>query len=99
MRLTLDDGRVFDEGVCTIKNISLAGALIGNLRMAKGVLPLTRVKVFLEFRSGELSGLALIGEMARCAYNKEFEIGVSFVGLDTGAMAQLEQVLEAVASK
>jgi hypothetical protein len=99
VRLISDDGQVFDEGVCTVKNVSLAGALIGGLRMAKGVLPLARVKVFLELKSGELSGLLLMGEMARCSYNKEFEIGVSFAGLDSGVAAQLRQVLEDAAGK
>ena len=99
VRLILDDDRVFDEGVCTIRNISLAGALIGNLRLTKGILPLAHVWVQLEAKTGPLAGISLRGEMARCAYNKEFEIGVSLTSLQNEVLATLKQALELLALK
>ena len=99
VRLVLEDGRLFDEGLCTIRNVSLAGALLSNIRLGKGVLPLTQFRIYLAAKSGVLAGIPLTGRMARCSFGREFEIGMAFSPLDNEVLSSLRQALDYLEAK
>lgn len=99
LRLILDSGQLFDEGHCTIKNISLAGALLGNLRLPRGVLPLTHVIAHLEILEKPLAGITLTGEIVRCAYKKNAEIAIAFTHTDHENLTKLEHALASLFDK
>ncbi len=94
LRFVLEDGHIFDEGLCTILNISLVGALLGNLRLPKSVLPLTYLTIHLEAQSGPLAGVSIAATLARFACNRHPEIGVSFVPSDATGLAKLKEALD-----
>ena len=99
LRFVTEDGRVFDEGVCTIKNVSLAGALIANIQLGKGVIPLTPFRIHLAAKSGPLAHIPLIGKMVRCSNMKEVEIGIAFSPLDHEVLSLLKQALDVLEAK
>jgi hypothetical protein len=93
LRLVQEDGQVFDEGLGTMTNISLVGALLRNLRFPKQSLPLVPVTVHVGVMEGPLARLSLSGPIARCAYEEEAEIAVSFAQLEAPVLGQLKEAL------
>jgi hypothetical protein len=96
VRIAYEDGRVFDEGMCTVKNLSLTGALLCNLRLGKGVLPLARLLVHIEVVSGPLANVPLRGGIARYVFINEAQIGVSFSGFDEEVLGRLQDALNVI---
>ena len=94
VRVVLEDGKLFDEGQCKVRNISLAGALLGDVRLTRAVLPLHRATVHMEVKEGPLSGLPLWGYLRRYSYGKEVEVGIVFEDMETSLLSQLSKVLE-----
>ncbi len=88
--LTLEDGTVFDTGHAVMKNLSVGGALVSNIRTARQVLPLQNFTMLLKFQdeSDEAPSLeplqGLVGEcelvrLAGSSEDGEPELGVRFI--------------------
>ncbi len=48
--IVFEDGEVFDKGNAVIRNISIGGALLANVELPKGVLPLKRFSIILRIK-------------------------------------------------
>lgn len=83
LTVTLEDGTSFDSGSATIRNLSVGGALLSNLRLGKGVLPLQNFTLLIKFLDiPELAGLVGECEVVRLAGSTETgepELGVRFI--------------------
>ena len=92
--ILLKNGRVFDEGRCLVRNISVGGALLSKLRLKKMVLPLANFTIALRI-SGERSIKDLKGEceIVRLAATDtgEPELGVKFVNLTDAGRRHLKR--------
>ena len=83
LTVTLEDGTVFDTGNANVRNLSVGGALLADIRVDKNVLPLQNFTLLIKF--GEIPELAgLVGEcevvrLAGSAATGEPEMGVRFI--------------------
>ena len=81
--VTLEDGTVFQTGTAVVRNLSVGGALLADMRLGEQVLPLQNFTILVKFKDvPELAGL--IGEceivrMAGSSDSGEPELGVHFI--------------------
>ncbi|MBN1809210.1 MAG: PilZ domain-containing protein [Planctomycetes bacterium] len=85
MKIALEDGTVFDEGTCLLRNVSVGGALLARLSLTKMVLPLVNFTIMLSmpWQEGEeeLVGECEVVRLAEATDTGEPELGVRFVNL------------------
>ncbi len=106
--LTLEDGTVFDSGRAVVRNLSVGGALISNIRTARQVLPLQNFTMLLEFpdESDEapsfdsLQGLVGECEIVRLAGSTEDgepELGVRFINATHRDRRRIQEFVDELA--
>lgn len=59
LQLIMADGTLFDAGSCVVRDMSPSGALLVNLRLPKGCLPIKPFKLVLGLRGVEYNGIAI----------------------------------------
>ena len=83
LTITLEDGTVFDSGTAVVKNLSVGGALLKEIRLAKQVLPLRNFSILIKLKDiPKLAGLVGECEVVRLAGSTdtgEPELGVRFM--------------------
>jgi len=77
LRLQLADGSTFDSGNAVIRNVSPSGALVCNLNLANGCLPVQAFKVVLILKGGEYSGIGIEATPIRFVSDRN-GLGVKF---------------------
>jgi hypothetical protein len=77
VRLQLNDGTLFDSGKAMLKNVSPSGALVANLLLSKGCLPMSTFKVVLILKDGEYNGIGIEATPVRLA-TEASGLGVKF---------------------
>jgi transcriptional regulator with XRE-family HTH domain len=94
--LVFKDGEVFDKGEATVRNISAGGALLTNVRLAKGVLPIKRFSIILRIR--DIKDLEdLVGECEIVRFTDfeetvpETHIGVRFLSISKRDQKRIEE--------
>jgi len=93
------DGEVFDKGEAVIRNISAGGALITDLKLPKGVLPLRKFSIILRIK--ELKDLEdLVGECEIVRFTdigeKEdsTQLGVRFVSISDRDRLRIKEFIQ-----
>jgi len=83
VKVTLEDGAVFDTGAAVVRNLSVGGALISGLRLERMTLPLQNFTLLLSIAAiPDLEGLVGECEVVRLAGSTETgepEFGVRFI--------------------
>ena len=59
VQLTLPDGEVYDSGHAWVRNVSPSGALLTQLKLSKGVLPMQNFKLMLILKSDTYKGISI----------------------------------------
>lgn len=59
IRLLLDDGRLYDQGTATIRNISPSGALLGDIHLPRDSFPAAAFRVELRLRGESYEGIGI----------------------------------------
>lgn len=77
VRIVLSDGTAFDEGSAEIRDVSPSGALLGGLKMGKGVLPLQPFKMKLLLKGADYEGIVIEATPVRICTNGA-GLGVKF---------------------
>lgn len=70
--------KVVDRGSAVVRDVSLRGALLSDLRLRKGGLPLKPFRLRLELRSGKLAEMGAICAPIRFGRGRSFELAVEF---------------------
>lgn len=95
----VEDSKVFDEGECVVRNLSIGGALLSDIRSSKRALPLAEFVVRLRLKEAEgladLEGECELARFARGAERGEPEIGVRFINLPAGARRRIRDFVDA----
>jgi len=98
IELVLEAGEVFDKGEAVARNIGVGGALLGNVNLNRGVLPLRNF--ILRIRFPALPALAnLVGEcqVVRLADSTEAgnpELGVKFINASVSDRKALKDFVD-----
>ena len=96
--VTLEDGTVFDSGVAVVRNLSVGGALLSDIRLTRQVLPLRNFSILVKFRDiPELAGLIGECEMMRMAGSTdtgEPELGVHFINATHRDRRRIQEFVE-----
>ncbi|GMV80680.1 MAG: hypothetical protein AMXMBFR7_18640 [Planctomycetota bacterium] len=75
INVLLEDGSLFDKGTATIRNISPSGALLGDVKIERGVFPVSSFRFEIVMQGGAYDGIGLEARPVR------FESSVRGIGV------------------
>lgn len=87
-----DDGTLHDQGLARIENISAGGALLKDLALPMGTLPVEPFTVQVRPLRRPLQALGLEGRIVRLTRENGQGFGVHFQNLDEEALGRLRQI-------
>lgn len=91
--LHLRDGSLYDKGEATIKDLSLGGALLGDVSLSKRSYPIDPFFLSLQILQGPLKGVTLQGEIVRFELNGEMAPGIRFTRLDEKTRLRISKLI------
>ncbi len=86
------DGSLYDQGVATIRDISLGGARISDLTLPTGALPVTPFTVGLRPMERPVDDIELQGQIVRLHINGASIFGVQFGKLEGSIEKKLRRI-------
>lgn len=89
------DGSLFDQGMATIRDISVCGARISDVTLPLGSLPVDPFTVGLRPMQKPLDGLEIPGRIVRFHPGEGVSFGIEFGGLDPEAQDRLRRFARA----
>ena len=89
------DGRLFDQGVATIRDISLCGARITDIALPLGSLPVEPFTIALRPMQKPVDDLELQGQIVRIHSNGSPSFGIQFASVDSTAERKLRRIATA----
>jgi transcriptional regulator with XRE-family HTH domain len=95
IEIVLKGGKVFAEGKAVIKNLSVAGALLGDVMTTTGHLPMEPFYARLTIRDKSGDKVGFKAEFVRIQSSGNLEFGIHFDRLSRPARAALTEILEA----
>jgi transcriptional regulator with XRE-family HTH domain len=94
LELRFKDGRLHDSGSARLSDLSLSGALLGDMQTRTKMIPAEPFTARLTFRRGALKGITMDAEFVRFAGNGEMYFGVRFERLSRNIKKALSIYLE-----
>jgi transcriptional regulator with XRE-family HTH domain len=89
------DGRLFDQGVATIRDISLCGARISDVALPLGSLPVEPFTIALRPMQKPVDDLELQGQIVRIHGNGTMCYGIQFAAVDSTVEKKLRRIATA----
>lgn len=86
------DGAVYDQGVATIRDISLGGARVADLATPLGSLPTEPFTLTLRPMQKPLDDMELSGHIVRLHMNGATTFGIEFTKLDASVARKLKRI-------
>jgi transcriptional regulator with XRE-family HTH domain len=86
------DGSIYDQGVATVRDISLGGARISDVALSTGSLPVAPFSVGLRPMQKPLDDVQLQGQIVRLNANGSTTFGVQFGKLDVVVEKKLRRI-------
>jgi c-di-GMP-binding flagellar brake protein YcgR len=86
------DGSLYDQGVATVRDISLGGARITDVTLPTGALPVTPFTVSLRPMEKPIDDIELPGQIVRLHANGSTNFGVQFGKLDGTIEKKLRRI-------
>jgi transcriptional regulator with XRE-family HTH domain len=86
------DGSLYDQGVATVRDISLGGAKICDVALPTGSLPVTPFSVGIRPMQKPADDIELQGTIVRLNANGSTSFGVQFGKLDVAAEKKLRRI-------
>lgn len=86
------DGRLYDQGVATIRDISLCGARISDVALPLGTLPVEPFTISLRPMQKPVDDLELQGQIVRIHANGSVSYGIEFRALESGVEKRLRRI-------
>lgn len=86
------DGSLYDQGVATLRDISLGGAKISDVALPTGALPVTPFSVGLRPMQKPVDDIELPGHIVRLNANGTTTFGVQFGKLDVAIEKKLRRI-------
>lgn len=93
IKIHLKNGKLFDSGRATIKDISPKGALLKRIDLPKKVLPLEPFTIALRISQGRLKGIQAKGEIVRFKSNGYIAMGMRFLEVDKISQKRLAKFI------
>lgn len=89
------DGKLYDQGVATIRDISLCGARISDVTLPLGTIPIEPFTVSIRPMQKPVDDLELQGQIVRIEANGVVSYGIEFKSLDTAVEKKLRKIATA----
>lgn len=86
------DGRLYDQGMATIRDISLGGARVTDIALPLGTLPVEPFTVGLRPMQKPVDDLDLQGQIVRIHANGTVSFGIEFRALEAGVERKLRRL-------
>src|SRR6185436_20553631 len=86
------DGSLYDQGVATVRDISLGGARICDVALPTGALPITPFTVGIRPMQKPVDDIEIQGQIVRLNANGATSFGVQFGKLDPTAEKKLRRI-------
>jgi len=86
------DGSLYDQGVATMRDVSLGGARISDVALPTGSLPVTPFTVGIRPMQKPVDDLEIQGQIVRLNANGATSFGVQFGKLDPTAEKKLRRI-------
>lgn len=87
------DGRLFDQGVATIRDLSLCGARLSDVALPQGSIPTEPFTVTIKPMQKPLEDVEISGRIVRMYVNGSTSYGIEFTRLDSGAQKKLRKIV------
>jgi transcriptional regulator with XRE-family HTH domain len=87
------DGALYDQGVATIRDISLGGARVCELALPLASLPIQAFSIGLRPMHGPADGVELRGRIVRIRTDGIISFGIEFAEHDGAAQGKLRQMI------
>lgn len=89
------DGSLYDQGVATVRDISLGGARICDVALPTGALPITPFTVGLRPMQKPVDDIEIQGHIVRLNVNGAASFGVQFGKMDVAVEKKLRRIASA----
>ena len=86
------DGSLYDQGVATVRDISLGGAKISDVTLPTGALPVTPFSVGIRPMEKPADDIEIQGQIVRLNANGSATFGVQFGRLDAAVEKKLRRI-------
>lgn len=86
------DGSLYDQGVATIRDISLGGARLGDVTLPTGALPVTPFTVGIRPMQKPVDDIEIQGQIVRLHANGSTDFGVQFGKIDSSIEKKLRRI-------
>jgi transcriptional regulator with XRE-family HTH domain len=86
------DGSLYDQGVATVRDISLGGAKISDVALPTGSLPVTPFSVGLRPMQKPVDDIEIQGQIVRLNANGTTTFGIQFGKLDSAIEKKLRRI-------
>jgi transcriptional regulator with XRE-family HTH domain len=86
------DGSLYDQGVATIRDISLCGARVSDVTLPLGSLPVESFRVGLRPMKKPVDDVVLPGHIVRYHLGGAGQFGIEFAKLETGLERKLRRI-------
>jgi len=87
------DGSIYDQGVATIRDLSLGGARVTDVALPQGTLPTEPFTVALRPMQKPLEDVELSGRVVRLLVNGSLQFGIEFGKVDAAVQKKLKKVV------
>jgi transcriptional regulator with XRE-family HTH domain len=86
------DGSLYDQGVATMRDVSLGGAKISDVTLPTGSIPVTPFSVGIRPMSKPVDDIEIHGHIVRLNVNGTITFGVQFGKLDVAVEKKLRRI-------
>jgi transcriptional regulator with XRE-family HTH domain len=90
--IVMKDGSVYDQGVATIRDLSLCGARISDVALPQGALPTEPFSVTLRPMARPLQEVEIAGRIVRLHMNGSTSFGIDFTKLEPQVVRKLRRI-------
>lgn len=87
------DGALHDQGVATIRDLSVGGARVTDLALPQGTLPTDPFTITIKPMQKQLEGVEMTGKVVRMRVNGTASYGIEFTKVDPNIQKKLKKVV------
>lgn len=93
LEVELPDGVVVDKGSAKIKNLSLGGARLVEIKLDRDSIPIEPFNLLIHPKNGAYKGAPLRSQIVRLTMNGRVELGVRFQNVDAHVARALRKLM------
>lgn len=86
------DGALYDQGVATVRDLSLGGARVSDVALPQGTFPTEPFTIVMRLMQKPLEDVEVTGRVVRLHQNGVLAFGIEFLKVDAGLQKRIRRV-------